>query len=59
VWPRGRERERAHGGEQTGTNKPVPPVRERERGGSRRAAGVGGKAEGKWISGLLLLFLLF
>jgi hypothetical protein len=49
--------------ERTGASRLAPTSRshrsERERGGSRRAAGVGGKAEGKWISGLLLLFLLF
>jgi hypothetical protein len=53
------QRARASAQGRAGWHRQVGPTGQRERGGSRRAARVGGKAEGKWISKLLLLFLLF
>jgi hypothetical protein len=56
-WGSGIESESERSGEWVGADRPVPSVK--GGGGSRRAAGVGRVVEGRGISGLLLLFLLF
>jgi hypothetical protein len=55
-WGSGIESESERSGEWVGADRAVPSVKG---GGSRRAAGVGRVVEGRGISGLLLLFLLF
>jgi hypothetical protein len=57
VGPEGREPERARGGERVGNDKTVPLVR--ERGGNRRAAGVGRVGQKAGEKGVLGFFCFF